>query len=328
MNTLLSFTSIFPLRIALFIPLFFSLFISILIQGCGGSAKENESTETLYLHQPQATFTTPSRLEINSDDGNIYCSEVLLEYPDKNTKIAVFSVWYPELNKVFCALDNLPSDIDKATRLNIRKSYFDSDVSLNRQFDNPGRNLNGATNPQAVLIRVGKVKLDEYIPIATPGGDYILPQLDVSGATSALTYILNTKYGYSYNEQEIFELILQVGETDKIINRRGFSLLDLKKSYEYLGITAAGFLVSTDTAIDGTDTAIERSDILFLQDKLPFISVLKIYERPMYVVVTDLTMDGITALHPNLGYLYLSLKDLSEGQFLDTDGWLVLVNDI
>lgn len=314
MNYLLSlnFTALFSLLT--------TSLISVLVTGCGGEASKNASTEALYLHQPQATFTIPSRLEINSDDGNVYCSEVLLEYPDKNIEIDVSSAWYPALNKVFCALDNFPADIGNATRLNIRKSYYDSEASLDRQFENPGKKLNGATNPQAVNLQASSTALDKFIPIATPEGKYVLPQIDTSGAATSLMYILNTKYGYSYNEQEVFELLLEAGEIDAIINRRGFSLLDVNRSYEYLGITTGGFSVPTDTPFDA-------SDIFLFQENLPFFSFLNIFERPSHVAITDISFDGVTVLHPNLGYVYISMKDFREGDFLDDDSWIVVLND-
>jgi hypothetical protein len=53
--------------------------------------------------------------------------------------------------------------------------------------------------------------------------------------------ILNYHLGLKVNEQQAMEGMLERGEKEKIIARRGFSLLDMKRYLASLGVQSAGF---------------------------------------------------------------------------------------
>ncbi|MYM24798.1 peptidase C39 family protein [Duganella sp. FT135W] len=64
---------------------------------------------------------------------------------------------------------------------------------------------------------------------------------DYSCGSAALVTILNYHLGVMVNEQQAMEGMLEKGEKDKIIERRGFSLLDMKRYVGSLGMAGAGF---------------------------------------------------------------------------------------
>ncbi|KRW58031.1 C39 family peptidase [Pseudomonas sp. TTU2014-080ASC] len=64
---------------------------------------------------------------------------------------------------------------------------------------------------------------------------------DYSCGSAALTTLLDYYLGRNLQEQQVMEGLLQYGETDKIVERRGFSLLDMKRFMTALGYNSGGF---------------------------------------------------------------------------------------
>lgn len=64
---------------------------------------------------------------------------------------------------------------------------------------------------------------------------------DYSCGSAALVTILKYHLGLGVNEQQAMEGMLERGEKEKIIERRGFSLLDMKRYVASLGVDSAGF---------------------------------------------------------------------------------------
>lgn len=69
---------------------------------------------------------------------------------------------------------------------------------------------------------------------------------DYSCGSAALTTVLNHYLGRQFEERQIMEGLLRYGESDKIIQRRGFSLLDMKRLVTVLGHPSGGFRGSFD----------------------------------------------------------------------------------
>lgn len=67
---------------------------------------------------------------------------------------------------------------------------------------------------------------------------------DYSCGSAALTTILNGYLGRQFQERQIMDGLLRFGETDKIVERRGFSLLDMKRLSTALGHPSGGFRAS------------------------------------------------------------------------------------
>ena len=64
---------------------------------------------------------------------------------------------------------------------------------------------------------------------------------DYSCGSAALTGLLNGYLGRKFTEKQIMDGMLKFGEYDKIVQRRGFSLLDMKRLVMALGHNANGF---------------------------------------------------------------------------------------
>jgi predicted double-glycine peptidase len=69
---------------------------------------------------------------------------------------------------------------------------------------------------------------------------------DYSCGSAALTTVLNQYLGRQFEERQIMEGLLRFGETDKIVERRGFSLLDMKRLATALGHPSGGFRAKFD----------------------------------------------------------------------------------
>ena len=64
---------------------------------------------------------------------------------------------------------------------------------------------------------------------------------DYSCGSAALTSLLDYFLGRNLQERQVMEGLLQFGEADKIVERRGFSLLDMKRFVGALGYKSGGF---------------------------------------------------------------------------------------
>lgn len=73
---------------------------------------------------------------------------------------------------------------------------------------------------------------------------------DYSCGSAALTTVLNQYLGRQFQERQIMEGLLRFGETDKIVDRRGFSLLDMKRLSTALGHPSGGFRAKFDDIKD------------------------------------------------------------------------------
>ncbi|KGT47682.1 MULTISPECIES: C39 family peptidase [Acinetobacter] len=64
---------------------------------------------------------------------------------------------------------------------------------------------------------------------------------DYSCGSAALTTLLNGYVGTQLNEQQIMNGLMKYGETEKIVERRSFSLLDMKRFVAALGLESGGY---------------------------------------------------------------------------------------
>ncbi|MES2918893.1 MAG: C39 family peptidase [Pseudomonadota bacterium] len=64
---------------------------------------------------------------------------------------------------------------------------------------------------------------------------------DYSCGSAALTTVLNGYLGRRFEERQIMDGLLKYGEYDKIVQRRGFSLLDMKRLMTVLGYQSGGY---------------------------------------------------------------------------------------
>lgn len=64
---------------------------------------------------------------------------------------------------------------------------------------------------------------------------------DYSCGSAAMTTVLNQYLGRHFEERQIMEGLLRFGETERIVERRGFSLLDMRRLATALGHPSGGF---------------------------------------------------------------------------------------
>lgn len=64
---------------------------------------------------------------------------------------------------------------------------------------------------------------------------------DYSCGSAALTTVMNSYLGHKFVERQIMDGLLKYGEYDKIVQRRGFSLLDMKRLVTALGYKSGGY---------------------------------------------------------------------------------------
>jgi predicted double-glycine peptidase len=72
---------------------------------------------------------------------------------------------------------------------------------------------------------------------------------DYSCGSAALTTLLDFYLGRNFTERQVMEGLLQFGDTEKIAERRGFSLLDMKRLVTALGHPSGGFRAAEDDLI-------------------------------------------------------------------------------
>ncbi|MBZ2167732.1 MULTISPECIES: C39 family peptidase [Marinobacter] len=73
---------------------------------------------------------------------------------------------------------------------------------------------------------------------------------DYSCGSAALTTVLNFYIGRQLNERQVMEGLLHYGESERIVERRAFSMLDMKRLVTALGYPAGGFRAGIDDLRD------------------------------------------------------------------------------
>ncbi|GLQ33222.1 C39 family peptidase [Litoribrevibacter albus] len=120
---------------------------------------------------------------------------------------------------------------------------------------------------------------------------------DYSCGSAALTTILDYYLGRNFQERHVMEGLLEYGETEKIVERRGFSLLDMKRLVTALGHPAGGFKASID-------------DLVELEH--PAIVPIEYAGFKHFVVVRDVLDGRVFLADPSLGNLSFTLTRFEE----------------
>ncbi|MCV2358099.1 C39 family peptidase [Paucibacter sp. TC2R-5] len=119
------------------------------------------------------------------------------------------------------------------------------------QFELPMTQVGGGVAPLSVRIEpLSEIKFRNIVHQA----------YDYSCGSAALVTVINNYLGIQVNEQQAMEGMLAFGERDKIIERRGFSLLDMKRYVISLGAEGAGFRASMKDLAELTQPAIVPID--------------------------------------------------------------------
>lgn len=73
---------------------------------------------------------------------------------------------------------------------------------------------------------------------------------DYSCGSAALTTVLNYYLGRTLSERQVMEGLLHYGESERIVQRRAFSMLDMKRLVTALGYPSGGFRATIDDLKD------------------------------------------------------------------------------
>lgn len=117
---------------------------------------------------------------------------------------------------------------------------------------------------------------------------------DYSCGSAALVTLLNNYIGLDVNEQQAMEGMLERGEKEKIIERRGFSLLDMKRYVASMGIESAGFRA-------------EIKDLLTLEH--PAIVPIDYAGFKHFVVLRGIRDDLVHLADPSAGNIVISVLE-------------------
>ncbi|HJF28911.1 C39 family peptidase [Acinetobacter bohemicus] len=79
---------------------------------------------------------------------------------------------------------------------------------------------------------------------------------DYSCGSAALTTLLNGYVGTQLDEEQVMNGLIKFGETDRIIERRSFSLLDMKRFVAALGLESGGYRGEFDDLVKQGQPAI------------------------------------------------------------------------
>lgn len=121
--------------------------------------------------------------------------------------------------------------------------------------------------------------------------------LDFSCGAAAAATIFNFYLGEAITEASVIETMFKTGDVDKIVERQGFSLLDIKRFAEAQGHRAAGY--KTDVA--GLLT-LDRPSIVAI--------VLKDYKH--FVVFRGIENGKVFVADPALGNTTLPLREFEQ----------------
>ncbi len=120
---------------------------------------------------------------------------------------------------------------------------------------------------------------------------------DYSCGSAALVTLLNSYLGMEVSEQAAMEGMLAHGEREKIIQRRGFSLLDMKRFVASMGVRAGGF----------------RGDLNDLAGlDVPVIVPIDYGGFKHFVVFREIRDDKVFLADPSAGYIVLSTDEFAK----------------
>lgn len=114
---------------------------------------------------------------------------------------------------------------------------------------------------------------------------------DYSCGSAALVTVLKSHFGLAVTEQQTMEGMLRYGESEKIVARRGFSLLDMKRFVGALGLEGNGFRG-------------ELSDLRKLTE--PAIVPIDFEDFKHFVVFRGISDGRVYLADPALGHLVVS----------------------
>jgi len=134
---------------------------------------------------------------------------------------------------------------------------------------------------------------------------------DYSCGAAALTTVLRFYLGRDLNERQVMEGLLQYGQTERIIERRAFSMLDMKRLVTALGYPSGGFRA-------------EMKDLVELDH--PAIVPINHAGFEHFVVVRDVREGRVFIADPAVGNISFTLYEF-EKKWTDNVLFIVFPGD-
>lgn len=122
----------------------------------------------------------------------------------------------------------------------------------------------------------------------------VIQGLDYSCGSAALATIFSYYFGDPVSEPEVIEYILSTGNLRAIVERRGFSLLELKHFAESRGATAEGFGMGLEALAGVAD---------------PVVVPMRLTERLHFAIVRGVRGNRVFLADPALGKWTMSTED-------------------
>ncbi|MDF1763735.1 MAG: C39 family peptidase [Oleibacter sp.] len=149
------------------------------------------------------------------------------------------------------------------------------------------------------VVNVTPLAVQKYKNVVRQAYDY-------SCGSAALTTLLNFYLGRNFQERQVMEGLLRFGETERIVQRRGFSMLDMKRLVTALGHPSGGFKA-------------EASDLAELDH--PAIAPIEYAGFKHFVVIKSVYNGRVYVADPALGNISFTLS-----RFLDVwDGNVLFI---
>jgi predicted double-glycine peptidase len=291
--------------------------ISFIIS-CGSessSSSDNNGSSELLLNASDTNFTSPSSFTISSNNDGFTCDSASLHTSDGSYDLPITS-GYRLLNtkKTICGLSDLPQNILPGTALEITYHKIEDDPkSVTINYSNIDAKINSL--PKNSIYDFYNKNHTIYLDHDLHNFQH--SEFDYSGAATSLQYIFKDKLALEFSEYQIMSDLLQYGETDNIVARRGFSLLDMKRMLEHYGYTGSGYMMPFEEALE--------EDLVELQSQTPFISPISIDGSLSFVAIIKINNQNITFLHPHLGYMQLPFSEIKNGNARNNEDWVVFI---
>lgn len=122
-------------------------------------------------------------------------------------------------------------------------------------------------------------------------------QTDFSCGAAAMATLLNEAYGWNFSEEQVIEGMLAEADP-QLVQRMGFSMLDMKRYAESLGLRARGYRLQPE----------QLEEV-----KVPVIVLLDVRGYKHFVVMQVSSDDWVYIGDPVLGHKKMSIEDFASG---------------
>ncbi|OAN13044.1 bacteriocin resistance protein [Photobacterium jeanii] len=127
-------------------------------------------------------------------------------------------------------------------------------------------------------------------------GDVLRQQYDFSCGAAAVASLMTFHYGIEIPENEVFDYMFEHGDKEKI-EKQGFSLLDMKKYIQSIGLEANGYKLPLDK--------IKKLGI-------PAITIVNFDGYMHFVVIKGINSKQVILGDPSRGTVVMDIKEFEE----------------